>query len=183
MLEKILIKKSRHSQIWVETAIYTLIGLTIIAILLSVAVPQVDKIKDKGIILQTENALNELNRKILETTETPGNVRIIYLKLAKGRLEINSENNSIDYVLENTRLKLSEVGEKINEGDLILETKKSGDRYKIFISMDYNNKINLTSKLNKKNVILQPGSTPYMLNIVNKGYLGDNKPNIDIILG
>ena len=124
MLEKILIKKSRHSQIWVETAIYTLIGLTIIAILLSVAVPQVDKIKDKGIILQTENALNELNRKILETTETPGNVRIIYLKLAKGRLEINSENNSIDYVLENTRLKLSEVGEKINEGDLILETKK-----------------------------------------------------------
>jgi len=183
MFEKILNQKSKHSQIWIETAIYTLIGLTIIAILLSIAVPQVDKVKDKGIISQTENALNDLNIKILEASETPGNVRIVYFRLAKGRLEINSQNNSIDYVLENTRLKLSEIGEKINEGDLILETQKSGDRYKVLISINYNDKINLTNSGNKKNMILQPGSTPYTLNIANKGYVGDENVNIDISLG
>ena len=143
MLNKILTQKSKHAQIWIETAIYTLIGLSIIAILLSIAVPQVDRIKDKGIITQTENALNDLNGKILEASETPGNVRIIYLKLAKGRLEINSQNNSIEYVLENTRVKLSELGEKIHPGDLTLETKKSGDKNNVFISIDYNNKVNL----------------------------------------
>lgn len=182
MLNKILIK-TRHSQIWVETAIYTLIGLSIIAILLSIAVPQVDKMKDQGIITQTENALNELNGKILETMETPGNVRIVYFKLAKGRLEINSQNDSIDYVLEGTRLKVSEIGEKVNEGDLTLETKKSGDRYNVFISMNYNNKVNITNKLSEKNIVLQPGSSAYMLNIANKGYSSDNKINIDIVLG
>ena len=44
-------------------------------------------------------------------------------------------------------------------------------------------KINLTNSGNKKNMILQPGSTPYTLNIANKGYIGDEKVNIDISLG
>ena len=38
------------SQVWVETAIYTLIGLTIITIIMSIALPQIEKMKEKAII-------------------------------------------------------------------------------------------------------------------------------------
>ena len=46
------IKNKKRGQIWVETVIYTLIGLTIIGLLLAVSKPQIDKQKDKALIEQ-----------------------------------------------------------------------------------------------------------------------------------
>ena len=66
MVKKILRKKSKVAQVWVETAIYTLIGLTIIAIVMSVATPQIEKMKEKAIIGQTLEAMNHLNNEIIK---------------------------------------------------------------------------------------------------------------------
>jgi len=48
MLKKFL--KKNRAQIWVETVIYILISLTIIAIILSMALPQIEKLRDKGTV-------------------------------------------------------------------------------------------------------------------------------------
>jgi len=101
---------SKHSQVWVETSIYTLIGLTLIAVVLTVALPQIEKIKDRETIKQTIVALNLLNQKITETREAPSSTRIYDLFLSKGKIEIDCEKDIISYTLENTRLEFSQIG-------------------------------------------------------------------------
>ena len=124
MVKKILRKKSKVAQVWVETAIYTLIGLTIIAIVMSVATPQIEKMKEKAIIGQTLEAMNHLNNEIIKVSQVVGNVKKISFKLTKGKLEINSSENKLTYVLENTRLEFSENGTEIKEGDVYFLTKQ-----------------------------------------------------------
>ena len=55
----------KKGQVWIETVVYTLIGLSIIAIILTMAMPQIDKMKDKSVVEQTATALNELDKKII----------------------------------------------------------------------------------------------------------------------
>ncbi len=162
-------QKKNKAQVWVETAIYTLIGLTIIAIVLAVAVPQINKIKDKSVITQTIDALNTLDNKLLEIQQAPGNIRIIYFKLAKGKIEIDSENDKIIYSLENTNLELSEPGEEIREGNIVLKTEKYGRNFNIFLTLDYSEDLDLTYKTQQQNQILQSGSADYKIKLENPG--------------
>jgi len=171
--------KSKLAQVWVETAVYTLIGLTIIAILLAIITPQIDKMKDRTIIENTVTALEEINSKILDASGTAGNVRLIDLKLAKGTLTIDPSNDELIYTLENTRLELSESGEELKEGNLFLKTEKTGSRFKIILTLPYDN-IDLT--FNNQDITdktLQQGAIPYNLKIENMGEL-NTKPNIDL---
>lgn len=161
------LSKSKRSQIWVETAIYTLIGLALIAVIITMANPQIQKIKDKTIIEQTLSAMNVLDNKILEVQQSEGRIGKVVFKIAKGRLEINSVDDSIRYVFEDTNLELSEPGIEIKQGNIILKTEKSGARFNIILLMNYN--IDITNKNNEDTKILQEGATPYNLLIENKG--------------
>ena len=170
---------NRRGQIWVETVIYTLIGLTIIAILLSIANPQIEKIKDRGILKQTKSALDLLDAKINEVEQTPGRIGIVDFKVGKGKLEINSENNFIRYTLENSRLEYSEVGSEIIEGNVIIKTEESGRKYNIMLTRDYST-LNLSYENRLENKMLQAGTTPYRIQIENVGVADPNEsPHID----
>lgn len=159
--------KNSNAQIWVETAVYTLIGLALIAVLITMANPQIQKIKDKAIIEQTISAMNILDSKILEVQQSEGRVGKVVFKIAKGKLEINSVEDSIQYVLEDTKLELSEPGSEIKQGNIILKTEKSGARFNIILLMKYS--IDITNKNNENIKILQEGATPYDILIENKG--------------
>jgi hypothetical protein len=176
------LKKNSRAQIWIETAIYTAIGLTVIFIIVAAATPQVEKMTDSGIIKQTTTALGLLNDKMLEAEQAPANIRRVDFTLTKGRLEIDSENNAIRYILEDTRLKLTEPGEKINDGIFVLETiEKSGSRFDVIVSVDYDTSVNITYKGNEELKVLQRGATPYQIYLWNKGdNLLDQKTHIDI---
>jgi type II secretory pathway pseudopilin PulG len=161
--------KTQKAQVWIETAIYSLIGLTIIAILLTAAMPQIEKMKDKAIISQTTTALNELDNQIIDIMQAPGNIRIVYFKLSKGNLEINSNEDKIIFTLEDTKLELSEVGTEITEGNIKLKTEKYGRNFKITLTLDYSESLDLTYKKENKNQILQSGTTDYKIKIENPG--------------
>ena len=164
-----MVPSSKISQVWVETAIYTLIGLTLIAVVLSAALPQIEKIKDRETVKQTIVAINQLNQKIAEAREAPSSTRLYDIVISKGKLEIDGEKETITYVLENTKLEFSEVGEKIKEGDIITETQKYGSRFNILLSINLTKNTNLT--FNNLDVLktLQPGPSPYRLVIYNNG--------------
>ena len=169
----------KKSQIWVETAIYTLIGMTVIAVILSIAVPQIEKMKDKGVIEQTIYSLGKINEKILETEQAPGNIRIIDLSIKKGKIIINSSGDSIVYILEGTRVELSEPGEEIKEGPLILKTEKYGSRFTIILTTLYND-LNLTYNGREESKTLTVSGSPYKILIENKEVSSaTQKPNID----
>ena len=165
---KITRKKSK-SQIWIETAIYTLIGLTIISIVLSIATPQIQKMKEKAILKQTITALNELNNEIRKVEQTAGTIKIVQFKITKGKLEINSKDNKISYTLENTNLEFSEEGETIKEGDLTLKTEKYGRRFNVILELGYDN-LNITYNEADETKTLH-GSALYSIKMEN---VGDN---------
>ena len=80
-----MIKNNIRSQIWVETAIYTLIGLAVIAIAMSAALPQIDKMKDRSIIKQTAIAMEIIDTKIVEAEQSPLNLRVAKACRGRGR--------------------------------------------------------------------------------------------------
>ncbi|MEK6859196.1 MAG: hypothetical protein AABX54_00120 [Nanoarchaeota archaeon] len=176
------ITENSRAQVWIETVIYTLIGLAIIAILLSITLPQVDKMKDRTVMTQATDMLNILNSKILETEESPGNIRIANIKISRGKLEIDSKNNTISYIFENTRLEPTEIGESVKEGNVIIETKKSGDKFNVILKIDYNNVLNISYGGRKETKILHQGTSPYKIIMQNLGY-SSGKTNIDFDVG
>lgn len=168
--------KNNQGQVWIETAIYTLIGLTIIVILITSATPQIEKIKDKGIISQTTEALNLLNNEIFEVEQAGGAGRVVYFTVAKGKLEINAIDNVIQYSLEDTRLELTEENETLKEGNIYILTKKRGSRFDIFLTLNYTDRINMTFDNKKDSKVLHAGTTPYKIQVEN---MGDNAPTAD----
>ena len=160
---------NKKSQVWVETAIYTLIGLTIIAILLAVANPQIDKIRDRGMITQATISLNTLDEKISYITQSPGNIAVPNIKVGKGKFIINSSNDSISYVLDNTLLEYRQSGTPIVEGNLIVKTEKYGNKFNVFITRYYSG-VNITYDTNDKiDKSLEASSIPYKIRMENKG--------------
>jgi len=170
----------KKSQVWIETVIYTLIGLTIIAVLLSAITPQLKKMKDKGIVEQTITALNGLDVEIQKIEEVQGNVKIVYFRIAKGKLTIDPESDNIIYSLENTNLKLSEPGEEINEENYFLKTEAYGNRYNIFVELDYSGRYDITYDGGNSLKTIHAGSVPYKIQLENKGADdSDSKININ----
>jgi hypothetical protein len=169
----------KSAQVWVETAVYTLIGLTIIAIILATALPQIDKIKDRAVVEQTISAMDSLNKKISEIEQNAGNVRSIDFRVSRGKLEIDGENDEIRYVLEDSGLKLSEEDTQVKQGNILLVTEKTGSKYKINLIIKYDN-LNLTYEGGDKKKTLNAGTSPYKIIIENKdaGSLGQ-KVQID----
>ena len=167
-----MVKKTK-AQVWIETAIYTLIGLVIIAILLASATPQIEKIKDKSIISQTRDALLILDSKISEVEQAAGSSREIKFTVAKGKININAEEDLIEYVLEDTRLELSEIGEPIKEGEIYILTKQRGSKFDIYLTLNYTGKVDITFDNKEKTEVLQAGTTPYRIVVEN---IGDNLP-------
>ena len=58
--------KNKLGQIWVETVIYTLIGIAIIGIVLAIAQPKIEAKKDEVIIEQAIESLGNIDEKIGE---------------------------------------------------------------------------------------------------------------------
>jgi len=180
----------KKSQVWVETAIYVLIGLTLIAIILSIANPQIQKIREKGVVDQTKSALVELNRVIFDVGNVVGNVRIVDFKIAKGKIEINPKSNKISFIFDNTLFKLSEPNDPnevdpivIKEGDLSITTTKYGKRFNLLLELDYNNSLNLTFDLSDELKTLHAAGVPYKIKIENVGDVGlDSKAHLDFSL-
>jgi len=165
---KIFNKKNKNAQIWVETVIYTLIGLIIIGVLLSVASPQIQKIKDRNIIEQTIISLNTLDEKIIEIGDSTGNIRIINFKIQKGALKIIPSDNKIEYLFEDTLLELTEIDQEIHEGNIIIKTTENGNKYSISLTIEYED-LNLTFNNLQEPRVLQSGPVAYKIQLENLG--------------
>jgi type II secretory pathway pseudopilin PulG len=158
----------KKAQVWVETVIYTLIGLTIITIVLTIATPQIAKIKDRGIIDQTIAAMQILDDAISEVEQTGGNIKHVEFRIAKGSLEINPVENYILYVMEDTKLEVSEIGVEIPHGKINMTTTQVGGSFDISLKRVYSN-LDITFNGGVDAGTLHAGATPYTIVIENLG--------------
>ncbi|RMD45285.1 hypothetical protein D6829_02715 [Candidatus Pacearchaeota archaeon] len=158
----------KRGQVWVETVIYTLIGLAIIGIVLALVKPKIDEKKDIAAIEQAIDSLNILDSKIFEIQTIPGNKRVVTLKIGKGDLLIDAENDAITWELE-SNTQYSEVGSIIKIGDLNVLTKIDGNLWKVYIQANYSS-INLTyNGVDKTTQVLSAAKNPYKITLENVG--------------
>lgn len=156
----------KRGQIWVETVIYTLIGLLLIGSVLAFITPKIQEIQDRAVIDQSISMLNDIEKIIFSISLSPGNKRILDIGLRKGNLIINSEEDKIIFEMEST-LEYSQDNITIKEGDIDVLTVKLGSLNKITLTSNYNSDIIYAGKNVTKIITRSP--TPYKLSIENKG--------------
>ncbi|MBI5148699.1 hypothetical protein HZA33_03395 [Candidatus Pacearchaeota archaeon] len=175
-----MINKRKLGQIWVETVIYTLIGLAVIGLLLAIARPKIAQTQDDFVIKQTISAMNELDKKVSEVKQAVGNRRIVEFQLSRGTLTIDSTTETISWVLTGSNFMFSEPGTQASIGRINALTKKVSDKYDVTLTMDYNGIISMTTNnIDNKLVTLQTAKTPYNILIENVGE-DNGKVKIDI---
>ena len=175
---------SKQGQIWVETVIYTLIGLSIIGLVISIIKPAIDEKRDKAVIDQSLEMLNSISSDIDEVRYYgTGNARQIELKIKNGKLEIDSKNDSIIFSMDSS-YKYSELDQSVSIGKINSTTRKKANKYEVLLRLDYKGILNLTYNEEEKLKNFQAASLPYKITATNFGSSNiTSQINIDFSMG
>jgi hypothetical protein len=122
-----------------------------------------------------------INEKIYEVQRAVGNRRGIDLKIGKGKVTFDMDNNQIIWELD-VSFKYSELGLPFEEGVLTVLTEE-GNPYKVTLSMNYSVQLSFEGESTGTHDLFK-GDTPYQLLVENKGNNGcgntDNKICVEI---
>jgi hypothetical protein len=166
---------AKKGQIWIETVIYTLIGLTIIGLMLSIVIPKIEEKKDQLIIEHSIAMLNAIGDVIEDVRYYGvGNAGEIEVKIKKGKLIVDSKNNEIKFFIESRHMH-SEPNVTVSVGKIKVLTIKKGNKYEVNLTLKYDN-VNISWNGGEIIQIFNPAPTPYRLIITN---LGKEPTNID----
>ena len=156
----------KSGQIWVETVIYTLIGLAIIGLVMAAALPKINQKKDEIVIEQSIEALGNIDDKIYEVQRAPGNRRVVDLEIRKGSLVIDMDNEAISWVLDSS-FPYSEVDVEVPLGRITVTT-SVGNPWEVKLKMNYSMDLQFDED-NFGTKQLDPAPTPYKFMIENDG--------------
>jgi len=170
-----LIKK--RGQVWVETVIYTLIGLAVIGLVMAAALPKINQKKDQIVIEQSIAALQSIDDKIYEVQRAPGNRRVVDLEIGKGDLIFDSEYDKISWILDSS-FSYSQEDMVVPLGRINVLTEK-GNPWKVTLSIDYGMDLRFdNSTKGEKQLVSAPA--PYKLMVENYGKNADGNIIIQI---
>lgn len=160
----------KRGQVWVETVVYTMIGLALIGLVLTIMTPKINEYKDRTVIEQTIDALRLLDSKISEVLqEGPGNVRNIDFGLKRGDLYINFSSDEIYYQLEDSRVLYSEPGDETSIGRIKVLTTEGNINHKVKLTLDYESDLVFQNK-EVKFKKFTAAAVPYRLSISHLGF-------------
>lgn len=161
-------RSNSKGQVWIETVIYTLIGLAVIGLVLAGAMPKINAKKDEIMIGQSIEALSLIDDKIYDIQRAPGNRRSISLDIRSGSFTVDAENDEIFWTLESS-FPYSDIGSTTPFGNMNITTNELGAKsWEIILSTKYNFDIrNDDSDISKLELTSAP--TPYSLSIENAG--------------
>lgn len=174
-------KINSKAQIWVETVIYTLIGLSIIGIVLGIVKPALDERRDSISARQSIDLLNYIDSQIGEVRTTgAGNTRQMSIKIGSGKLYVDGINDKILIYMEKSTHELTDPGVETSVGGNIKAvTTKRGSTYNITLTLDYSNSVNITYQGKDTLQIMQAAASPYDIWVNNNGLTGE-LTNIDL---
>lgn len=166
----------RGGQVWVETVIYTLIGLAIIGLVLTIARPKIEEKKDSIIIEQALEALKNIDSKIIEVKSAEGNRRSVELKVGKGYLLVDSDQDKLSWVIDSS-FEYSEPDKTVSIGKVNVLTTK--DPLEVTLWLNYD--VDLTYSGENSGVKrINTASNPYTILIENRGRNDEEKLVIDM---
>lgn len=189
---KTLVLKKKKAQVWIETVIYTLIFLVLMGLLLAFATPVIEKQKDKAIIEKTINGMNELDNNILNVKiKGVSNTRDMDFQIGRGNLIIDGIEDKIIFEISNSAYVYSEEYERgggrvvnIPGTNLKVLTARNGDKHRVTLTLDYNNKLNITYDHKDEKKIYNNAPTPYRIIAENTGIVNESGIlNVDLYDG
>jgi hypothetical protein len=172
---------NKRGQIWVETVVYTLIAFALIGLVLAFAKPKIEELRDKSILEQSIEMMEDLDLTITEVIQAgAGNKRVIEVGLRKGDLRLDAKDDKLLFEFEGKYI-YSEPGETIQKGNLIIVTEEVGNLGFINVTRDYSD-YNLTYNEEDYLKIISKAATPYNLVISNSGKDSGDKILVNIEL-
>lgn len=174
-------KMNKNAQVWIETVLYTIIGLALIATVLTFITPKINETRDKIVIEQSIQSLQVLDDKIQEViSDGTGSKRVIKeFNLKRGELLIDPVGNRIILSINDLDYLYSESGSQIDFGRIKI-TSGEGQRDK-YINLELNYKSNTLKyeDVNEQKKI-SAASTPYTLSLESKN--DDNVNYVNIVI-
>ncbi len=161
--------KNKKAQIWIETVIYILIGIALIALVLAFVVPKINSEKERIIIDQTISSLSLIDDKINEVITTGiDNRRIIEFTLNKGELVFNLEGDKIIFKLDDLAKPYSEPDVEIQNGRVVIKTSPTQKTYSVELTLNYGPGVDIKfGDLTRKKFTFSP--IPYKFYVTYKG--------------
>jgi len=160
----------KGGQIWIETVLYTFIGLALIGITLSFVMPKINASKDMAVIEQSMDSLNVFQRNIDSLIERGnGNIRKVDILLKKGDLFISPEENKILIRLYEFGDPYTEPGQVVSVGRIDILTEKDQKTYNEDISISYEGVVDISYDSLNDEKKFSPTSVPYRLIMENLG--------------
>lgn len=162
---------NKKSQVWIETVIYTLIGMSLIGVVLGVVKPAIQEKRDSLSVKQSVELLDSVDSSVEEVRRLgTGNARPLSIKISEGKMVINGENESIGIFIENSMYKYSEPNIRVNVGGNVKAiTTARGKNWDINLTIDYTDRVNITYKGKGAIYTMQKASIPYDLFVRNVG--------------
>ena len=157
-----------RGQVWVETVIYTLIGLSLIGLVLSLVTPRINEYRDRATIEQTIESMSVIDGKINEVLQAPGNVRVVDFRMKQGALYFDAMNDTIFYVLDGTSAVYSEVGQEASIGRVSVLTERKGSDYTVTLTLPYS--VNIDYSINQTVRKYTAASLPYRFSFTHEGF-------------
>jgi len=137
--------KGKRGQVWIETVLYTLIGLALIGLVLAFVVPRINVQRDNILVEQTVDSLNILDEKINAVLDGGAeNRRIVEFGIRRGSLHFNAESEDITFILEDLDKPYSEPGVEINFGKIKIVSEEGQRKSSVRLILDYANSADLT---------------------------------------
>ena len=163
-----LLKMDSKAQVWVETVIYILIGLSVIGILLAVITPKINEMRDKSVIDSMISALNEIDSTINTVKLGTGSKGIVKIGLNKGMLIIEPKSGNITFVLDKSNVEYSQPDKTVEIGRIKALTQESKGIINVSLTLDYPS-FYLTYNGGQDKKVFNQASLPYRVSIENKG--------------
>jgi hypothetical protein len=162
-------KMKKRGQVWIETVLYTLIGLALMGMALGFIMPKINQARDKALVDQAVNSMNAFDEKINEAIERgPGNRRETEFMIKKGELYINSSGDEVMLVLTGLSKPVSQLDVEIQRGRIRQISVAQQKTNAVYLRMDYIANISYASSDDTKK--FTAAALPYKFFIENRGY-------------
>ncbi|MBS3089458.1 hypothetical protein J4461_01085 [Candidatus Pacearchaeota archaeon] len=172
--------KQKNGQIWIETVLYTLIGLALIGAVMSFAYPKINETREKILIEQTIASLHAFDEVVRNVAERgPGNVRSFDMTLKKGSFIADGKSDKVSITINGLTKPYSEPGVEISNGPVTIKTEEGNQFFNVILILNYGSNINITHEERDDSLTISPSPTIYRLLVENRG-IGNNLIIVDI---
>lgn len=155
----------RNGQVWIETVLYTLIGLSLLGLVLTFVMPKINESKDRAAVEQSINSLNLIDDKINSILQAPGNVRIIEFVLRRGEITISPGGDSIVLRMDELTKPYSEPNVSVSFGSIKIKSEVNQKVNSVNLELNYSGKLNLSYGEGNDDRKFGFASTPYKFSV------------------